>query len=202
MPNWKSYESSVRLLSAIIAAHPGLKLNYDDVARYYGDGAKYKSVWDRMNIINKNAKAIAAAVDAGQDPFTVPLDDTQTTAKSQKAQDISSRFGGDCTKSAIENRFRRIKSDAKLINDAVKNGVDPITINVGDTDGMIAIAGTGRGNEIARCYGGDATESAIVNAVKRQVRPPVKLVLETLAAGGDPADLDLPGKWRGAQGKF
>lgn len=29
MPNWKSYESSVRLLSAIIAAHPGLKLNYD-----------------------------------------------------------------------------------------------------------------------------------------------------------------------------
>jgi hypothetical protein len=29
MPNWKSYESSVRLLSAIVAAHPGLKLNYD-----------------------------------------------------------------------------------------------------------------------------------------------------------------------------
>lgn len=51
-----------------------------DVARYYGDGAKYKSVWDRLNIINKNAKAIAAAVDAGQDPFAVPLDDTQTSA--------------------------------------------------------------------------------------------------------------------------
>lgn len=29
MPNWKTYESSVRLLSAIIAAHPDLKLNYD-----------------------------------------------------------------------------------------------------------------------------------------------------------------------------
>jgi hypothetical protein len=28
MPNWKTYESSVRLLSAIIAAHPELKLNY------------------------------------------------------------------------------------------------------------------------------------------------------------------------------
>ena len=151
-----------------------------DVARYYGDGAKYKSVWDRMNIINKNAKAIAAAVDAGQDPFAVPLDDTQTSAKSSKTKgthgqllfessahrtfafsalayqfylvsllislDISARFGGDCTKSAIENRFRRLKSDAKLINDAVKNGVDPITINVGDTDGRIAISGSGRGN--------------------------------------------------------
>lgn len=38
MPNWKTYESSVRLLSAIIAAHPGLKLNYDAIAREYGDG--------------------------------------------------------------------------------------------------------------------------------------------------------------------
>lgn len=28
MPNWKTYESSVRLLSAILAAHPDLKLNY------------------------------------------------------------------------------------------------------------------------------------------------------------------------------
>lgn len=59
-----------------------------DVARYYGDGAKYKSVWDRMNIINKNAKAISAAVEAGQDPFAVPLDDTQTAAKSNKSQGI------------------------------------------------------------------------------------------------------------------
>jgi len=32
MPNWKSYESSVRLLSAIIAAHPGMKLNYDGMS--------------------------------------------------------------------------------------------------------------------------------------------------------------------------
>ncbi|KAK0130358.1 hypothetical protein ONS96_000880 [Cadophora gregata f. sp. sojae] len=36
MPNWKSYESSVRLLSAIIAAHPGLKLNYDEIVSCYG----------------------------------------------------------------------------------------------------------------------------------------------------------------------
>lgn len=29
MPNWRTYESSVRLLSAILAAHPTMKLNYD-----------------------------------------------------------------------------------------------------------------------------------------------------------------------------
>jgi hypothetical protein len=39
----------------------------------------------------------------------------------------------------LENRFRRIKADAKLINNAVKDGVDVITINVGDTNGAIAV---------------------------------------------------------------
>jgi len=29
MPNWKTYEASTRLLSAIIAAHPDVKLNYN-----------------------------------------------------------------------------------------------------------------------------------------------------------------------------
>ncbi|PVH77945.1 hypothetical protein DL98DRAFT_422919 [Cadophora sp. DSE1049] len=197
MPNWKSYESSVRLLSAIIAAHPGLKLNYDDVARYYGDGAKYKSVWDRMNIINKNAKAIAAAVDAGQDPFAVPLDDTQTAAKSNKAQDISARFGGDCTKSAIENRFRRLKSDAKLINDAVKNGIDPITLNVGDTDGMVAISGA----VLAKYFGSDVTPNAIQLQINRNVQPTAKKVREYADGGGDPKDLNIGGDGDGKGGK-
>ncbi|CZT53038.1 uncharacterized protein RSE6_14471 [Rhynchosporium secalis] len=197
MPNWKSYESSVRLLSAIIAAHPTLKLDYGEVGRFYGDGAKYKSVWGRMSVINKNAKAIAAAVEAGQDPFAVPLDDTQTSAKSDKTQEISARFGGDCTKSAIDNRFRRLKSDAKLINNAIQNGFDPITINVGDTDGKLAMGsggGGGRGSEIARCFGSDATPKAVNHAVARIVKPAVKMIIDTLTSGGDPKDI--------AQGKL
>ncbi|TGO56129.1 hypothetical protein BCON_0082g00420 [Botryotinia convoluta] len=86
MPNWKSYEATVRLLSAIVAAHPTLRLDY-------------------------------AA--------------------------ISVRFGGDCTASALDNRFRRLKSDAKLINAAVAKGEDPILMNVGDTNGEIACKGKG-----------------------------------------------------------
>ncbi|PMD37335.1 hypothetical protein L207DRAFT_74220 [Hyaloscypha variabilis F] len=139
MPNWKSYESSVRLLSAIVAAHPGLKLNYDEVGRFYGDGAKYKSVWDRMNIINKNAKLLTDAVEAGRDPFKVELIDTT------KVQDIAARFGGDCTTSAVENRFRRIKKDAHLINESIKKGIDPITLPIGDTDGVAAVRNAKRG---------------------------------------------------------
>ncbi len=47
------------------------------------------------------------------------------------------------------------------------------------------------GAEIARCFGSDATRSAIDNVVKRQVRPAVKNILETLRQGGDPNDLNL-----------
>ena len=53
--------------------------------------------------------------------------------------DISKRFGGDCTFSALENRFRRIKKDAKLINDAIGKGIDPITLDIGGTDGEVAV---------------------------------------------------------------
>ena len=47
-----------------------------EVGKYYGDNAKYKSVWDRMNIVNKNAKLLTKAVEAGQDPFKVELLDS------------------------------------------------------------------------------------------------------------------------------
>jgi hypothetical protein len=52
---------------------------------------------------------------------------------------MSKRFGGDCTFSALENRFKRIKKDAKLINDAIGKGIDPITLGIGGTDGEVAV---------------------------------------------------------------
>jgi hypothetical protein len=47
------------------------------------------------------------------------------------------------------------------------------------------------GAEMARCFGSDATRSAIDSVFKRQVRPAVKNILETLHQGGDPKDLNL-----------
>lgn len=64
--------------------------------------------------------------------------------------DIAVRFGGDCTKSALENRFRRVKADAKLINDAIKNGIDPITLNIGETNGQVALNGKGSSGQTLR----------------------------------------------------
>jgi hypothetical protein len=54
---------------------------------------------------------------------------------------MATRFGGDCTKSSLENRFRRIKTDATMINKAVKMGIDPITLNIGGADGVAPIKG-------------------------------------------------------------
>ena len=45
---------------------------------------------------------------------------------------ISAGFGGDCTRSAIDNRFRKIKTDAILIRKAIADGVDPFTLPIGE----------------------------------------------------------------------
>ncbi|KAF5874488.1 uncharacterized protein Bfra_004498 [Botrytis fragariae] len=142
MPNWKSYEATVRLLSAIVAAHPSLKLDYAAISKYYGDESNYQQIWRGMNGIKRNAESLRKAVDAGLNASTVNLENDFSVKKA-----ISVRFGGDCTASALDNRFRRLKSDAKLINAAVARGEDPILMNVGDTNGEIACKGKG-GNEL------------------------------------------------------
>jgi hypothetical protein len=47
--------------------------------------------------------------------------------------------------------------------------------------------------EIARCFGKSATAKSIMNIFDRTVRPDVKLILETLKAGGDPEKISLAG---------
>jgi hypothetical protein len=47
--------------------------------------------------------------------------------------------------------------------------------------------------EIARCFGKSATAKSIMNIFDRTVRPDVKLILETLKAGGDPEKITLAG---------
>jgi hypothetical protein len=44
-------------------------------------------------------------------------------------------MGSDCTAAAMQNRFRRIKQDGKRINDAISQGVDPLTLGIGGDKG-------------------------------------------------------------------
>ena len=45
--------------------------------------------------------------------------------------------------------------------------------------------------EMARCYGSEATSSALKNIYVRYIRPDVKAIHSQLAAGGDPKDVVL-----------
>ena len=44
--------------------------------------------------------------------------------------DISKFVGGDCTASAVDNRLRYYKTDAKLMAAAVARGEDPMDLNI------------------------------------------------------------------------
>ncbi|CAD6443648.1 ba322ab6-cabc-4c17-89f2-6995816ea521 [Sclerotinia trifoliorum] len=183
MPNWKTYEASVRLLSAIVAAHPNLKLDYNETSKYYGDESNYHQIWTRMTGIKRNAEQLRKAVEAGVNPSTVNLEDGLNGRK-----EISVRFGGDCTASAIDNRFRRLKSDAKLINAAIAKGEDPIFMNVGDTNGNVAYKGKGAISELM----GSATPASHIQSQHREtIKPLGERLIAMRDAGEDCKDVDL-----------
>ncbi|RAL02416.1 uncharacterized protein BO80DRAFT_34294 [Aspergillus ibericus CBS 121593] len=48
MVNWKLPESTDRLIAALIAAHPGLKIDYQTMAIYFGHGATYDTMHGRL----------------------------------------------------------------------------------------------------------------------------------------------------------
>ncbi|TGO42507.1 hypothetical protein BHYA_0007g00060 [Botrytis hyacinthi] len=182
MPNWKSYEATVRLLSAIVAAHPNLKLDYAAISKYYGDESNYHQIWRGMNGIKRNAESLRKAVDAGLNASTVNLEIDFSVKKA-----ISLRFGGDCTASALENRFRRLKSDAKLINDAVAKGEDPIFMNVGDTNGEVAC----KGKAISVLMGSATPASHIQSQLRETIKPLGERLIAMREAGEDCKDVDL-----------
>ncbi|KAF7872419.1 hypothetical protein EAF04_003340 [Stromatinia cepivora] len=220
MPNWKTYEATVRLLSAIVAAHPGLKLDYAETSKYYGDESNYHQIWTRMSGIKRNAEQLRKAVEAGVNASTVNFEDGVNVRKGIIAEhkllffvfcpsstlhithftcslprfyidfrvEISVRFGGDCTASALENRFRRLKSDAKLINAAVAKGEDPISMNVGDTDGNVACKGKGAISELM----GSATPASHIQSQHREtIKPLGERLIAMRDAGEDCKDVDL-----------
>lgn len=111
---------------------------------------------------------------------------------------------------AVQNRFRQIKSDAKLINDALRRGVDPVTLAIGKDDrGQIFFLGTILGIlhisvyniirslvlifpiDIAKCYGTEVTKSAIVHVFARNINPNAKNIRNILQSGGDPRDVPM-----------
>ncbi|KAH1983670.1 hypothetical protein LV164_006840 [Aspergillus fumigatus] len=60
MVNWKASESTDRLIAVLIAAHPGLKLEYQAMATLFGQGATYDAIEGRFRRYRKMADDVKA----------------------------------------------------------------------------------------------------------------------------------------------
>ncbi|PYH65441.1 uncharacterized protein BO88DRAFT_418553 [Aspergillus vadensis CBS 113365] len=52
MVNWKQAESADRLCAALVVAHPSLKLDYNAIAAYFGQGATYDAIQNRFRKVH------------------------------------------------------------------------------------------------------------------------------------------------------
>ncbi|KAL2004826.1 hypothetical protein VTN00DRAFT_3099 [Thermoascus crustaceus] len=64
MVNWKAADATDRLLGSLIAAHPGLKLDYSAMAAMFGRGATYDSIEGRFRSYRKIAEELKSEATA------------------------------------------------------------------------------------------------------------------------------------------
>ncbi|KAL1867234.1 hypothetical protein Plec18167_008775 [Paecilomyces lecythidis] len=64
MVNWKSADATERLVGALIAAHPSLKLDYNGMAAMYGRGASYDSIEGQFRKYRRQAEQLKAEASA------------------------------------------------------------------------------------------------------------------------------------------
>jgi hypothetical protein len=135
------------------------------------------------------------------------------------ATEMAQYYGSEATPSAIQNIWQRyIRPDVRKLNECLAAGGDPKDVAlwgglVGCHNGrplhfhavlhiahfipfqdasffgrcQVLIFVTG----ISKCYGSDCTVSALHNMFFAYVRPSVKVINDTLKAGGDPKTLQL-----------
>ncbi|KAL3476808.1 hypothetical protein BJX99DRAFT_258142 [Aspergillus californicus] len=73
MVNWKTAESQTRLIAALLAASPTLKLDYNAIAVVYGEGAKYDSIEHQFRKYRKQAEDLRReATEKGISPERAP----------------------------------------------------------------------------------------------------------------------------------
>ncbi|KAK6341005.1 hypothetical protein TWF696_009317 [Orbilia brochopaga] len=72
MPIQWTSENYVKLLAALLAAHPALKPDYKAIAVYFGDGATYDAIQGCMRPIRRRAEKLREEVEGGLRPDTPP----------------------------------------------------------------------------------------------------------------------------------
>lgn len=112
--NFRSYEGQLRLLTAVVAAHPELKLNYKGTS--------------------KTATVFTGAIFLLPHLYHLALCLSLSLCLFVKAQSISrlvltrpetaKHYGSDWTESGIEHFFRPIKKNGKALQEHVRRGED------------------------------------------------------------------------------
>ncbi|KAL1874755.1 hypothetical protein VTK73DRAFT_232 [Phialemonium thermophilum] len=64
---FKSYEVQARLLAATVAAHPGVKWDYKEIAKFFGESTP-DGIQFQFRAIKKDAETLRAAVSNNEDP--------------------------------------------------------------------------------------------------------------------------------------
>ncbi|OAA61122.1 hypothetical protein SPI_05146 [Niveomyces insectorum RCEF 264] len=108
--NFRTYEAQSRLLAAVLASHPGLKLNF-----------KESGLEHRFRPIKKQVAVVRRAVADGKDAKDV------ANIFHMNDKDIAKYFG-ESTPQGIEFQFRSIRKDAKALRDAVDKGESPLAV--------------------------------------------------------------------------
>ncbi|OBT78598.1 hypothetical protein VF21_02283 [Pseudogymnoascus sp. 05NY08] len=179
MPNWKTYESSVRLLSAILAAHPDLKLNYSEIAKAFGGDCTKWAIDNRFRSLKTDAKRIGDALASGLDPITLDI-----------PSEIAAYYG-DCTAYALDHRFRKIKQSAK----EMRAGRDGNSIAEKYEEGVTAKAVSTRFERLKKessWLGNSANGDAPRSAAPKAPRTPKKKAVKKNVSDEDNEDDEEP----------
>ena len=128
---WKSYESMVRLVAAIVAAHPDMKLNYAGKHIFF--------LQSQIHFHDLTAFRFFS-------PFS--FSNSYTHNPDCHIQEIAKYHGGGCTYKAVWGVMTTCKSNGDMLREAFDSGVDPIGIVM--KDGSSAKA-TGRTKSGSTC---------------------------------------------------
>ncbi|WYZ38752.1 hypothetical protein EsH8_III_000666 [Colletotrichum jinshuiense] len=84
--NFKSYEAQARLLRAIVAAHPEVKWNYKDIAKFFGESTA-DGIQFQFRGIKKDAESLKQTANNGGNPATalsLPASGTSSVASTPR----------------------------------------------------------------------------------------------------------------------
>ena len=110
--NWKDPASTVRLLSAVLAAHPELKLKYDGKPNIFLDSRPKILLQLRFRIPNFLPSSFVWSL------MTLLL------------PDVAKMFGGGTKYFAIWSQMKMFNENSQMLRDAFERGEDPITIQL------------------------------------------------------------------------